>query len=130
MHDELAHPGNQATHNQLNAATPQLQTAVAGVKDKTSNDLLPAQTSADQGSLKPDGPNAPALLPGPPRSQRVRRRGGAVGPRWWTAGAGRSGRRDHHARPALARQDQRLPPRDRRAQRNQCFDVKVINQFD
>jgi len=24
MHDELADPGNQATHNQLNAATPQL----------------------------------------------------------------------------------------------------------
>jgi len=46
MHDELADPGNQATHNQLNAATPQLQTAVAGVKDKTSNDLLrrPLQT--------------------------------------------------------------------------------------
>jgi len=64
MHDEPADPGNQATHNQLNAATPQLQTAVAGVKDKTSNDLLPAQTSADQGSLKSDDPNAPAP-PGP-----------------------------------------------------------------
>jgi len=46
MHDELADSGNQATHNQLNAATPQLQTAVAGVNDKTktSNDLLPGQT--------------------------------------------------------------------------------------
>jgi len=65
MHDELADPGNQATHNQLNAATPQLQTAVAGVNDKTSNDLLPAQTSADQGSLKSDDPNTPALPPGP-----------------------------------------------------------------
>jgi len=66
MHDELADPGNHATHNQLNAATPQLQTAVAGVNDKTSNDLLPpAQTSADQGSLKSDDPNTPALPTGP-----------------------------------------------------------------
>jgi len=39
--------------------------SLAGVKDKTSNDLLPAQTSADQGSLKSEDPNTPALLPGP-----------------------------------------------------------------
>jgi len=66
MHDARADPGNQATHNQLNAASPQLQTAVAGSNDEVSAALPRAQTAAPGSGQGADGPApAPAAGPGP-----------------------------------------------------------------
>jgi len=64
MHDARADPGNQATHNQLNAASPQLQPAVAGSNDEVSAALPRAQTAAPGSGQGADEP-APASAAGP-----------------------------------------------------------------
>jgi len=105
-----AAPGKPAAHNQLNAVTPQLQAAVAGLKDMTSNDLCcrrrPLQTRAAGRSLKPNNPNAPALPQGPMSSTTCPDAEAAPlgldGGRWAHRAAGDA--TTHPARPALASQ--------------------------
>ena len=70
MHDERARqPWTLATRPRTTSSMPQPRSlkprSLASNTRPASNDLLPAQTSADQGSLKSDDPNAPALPPGP-----------------------------------------------------------------